>query len=55
MIHPAFLPTCTIFSDHQIKENAVGGNKFSAYHERWVKGIKDERTTSLKTTNIILK
>jgi hypothetical protein len=35
-----------ILSEHIIKENAVGGNKFSAHHERWVKRKKDERTTS---------
>jgi len=48
VVHSAFLPTCMILSEHIIKQNAVGGNKFSAYHERWVKRIKDERTTSRK-------
>jgi hypothetical protein len=48
MVHPAFLHTWMILSEHLIKENAVGGNKCSAYRERSVKGIEDERTTSRK-------
>jgi hypothetical protein len=51
MFHPVFLPTFMILSQHVIKENPVGGNKFSAYHERWVKWTVTPRTTSRMDNN----
>jgi len=52
MVHPAFLSACMILSEHIVKENAVGGNKFSAYHERWVKRIKDDIAKRLEILSL---
>jgi hypothetical protein len=44
-----------ILSEHIIKENAVGGNKFSAYHERLGKvdkGRKDDIAKGLKILSL---
>lgn len=52
MVHLAFLSTCMILSEHIIKGNAVGGNKFFAYHERWVKRTKDDIAKRLQILSL---